>query len=680
MTVLNRSVVITHPLCLVAVLLMATVACEAPSDSSGPKTNGSAVLDELDTNGSAADTSGSTNVDSKGATDTMWPSVDAGPVEWDTQQPDPDTAINDIGQGSDVSEPIDGAQIPDVVEVSDVPILEDMPGPEDDGVSSPEDTQPEWGDAVDVSAPDVVVPPTDAGGSEDSGNNNPQGVDPPPGTGCDMPPLTPLAFTQLPGFAGSEDFAFDFDGNLVYTNNGNLIKKKKTGEKEVIVPNIGGTAGTAVLPNGNVVVAAGSKIVIAYKEGGYKTLLSGLAYPNGLDVDHENFIYVAEQNGGRLRRIDSETGEFEIITDDLYNPNGVAFAPGYKRVYVGSFGGGTVHYIDRYDDGSWGNPVLFAKINGDKTEVGPPPEPIDPPPIAFSPCDGKLVGDSCIDYAGYEGTCTGIGALLTCTKKEGAHKPQDVACTGKQAGAACSISLWGQPFYGTCANLGSVAECCKTTNKKGCAADPPCTDCVCEADAYCCQTAWDNICAGEAKGICADSCLCASGGSSSVSLSCVTKLDPIAFCDGLKVGDLCAYIETADKVLGGYCTNMTGTALGSPFPSSGVACVPPEYSKGKPTSGGGGGGGLDGLNVDECGNVYVSEYVVGYLWRIFPNGVIEKAAKLPSSWIPNLDFGRGIGGWDERTLYVMNLNGSNIYEVPIKFRGKEITMPLPKEP
>lgn len=673
MTVLNCSLIPTYRLFLIPSLLVAFTACEAPSDSSGAKTNGSAVLDEVDTTGNAAgDTSGGGTTDTAGV-DTMWPSVDTGPDEWDTQTPEPDSTT------PDVSEPADIVETPDLVPFPDIVVTDDVSDVGEDSGETATDV-PIHTDIADTSDPDVPTPPEDAGGAEDTGNNNPQGVDPPPGTGCDMPPLTPLAFTQLAGFAGSEDFAFDFDGNLVYTNNGNLIKKKKTGEKEVIVPNIGGTAGTAVLPNGNIVVAAGSKIVIAYKEGGYKTLLSGLAYPNGLDVDHENYIYVAEQNGGRLRRIDSETGEYEIIAEDLYNPNGVAFAPGYKRVYVGSFGGGTVHYVDRNDDGTWSAPVLFAKINGDKTEVGPPPEPVDPPPLEFSPCAGKTAGDGCIDYAGYEGLCSGAAGMLTCTKKEGAHKPQDVACAGKQSGNTCSISIWGQPFYGTCANLGTVAECCKTTNKKGCPADPPCTDCVCEADSYCCQTAWDNICAGEAKGICADSCLCASGGTSTVSLSCVTKLDPIAFCDGLQVGDLCAYIESADKVLGGYCTDMAGTALGAPFPTSGVACVPPEYSKGKPTSGGGGGGGLDGLNVDECGNVYVSEYVVGYLWRIFPNGVIEKAAKLPSSWIPNLDFGRGIGGWDDRTLYVMNLNGGNIYEVAAKFRGKEITMPLPKAP
>ncbi len=34
-------------------------------------------------------------------------------------------------------------------------------------------------------------------------------------------------------------------------------------------------------------------------------------------------------------------------------------------------------------------------------------------------------------------------------------------------------------------------------------------------------------------------------------------------------------------------------------------------------------GGIDGLGVDACGNVYASEYVVGNVWRITPDGTTE---------------------------------------------------------
>jgi len=71
-------------------------------------------------------------------------------------------------------------------------------------------------------------------------------------------------------------------------------------------------------------------------------------------------------------------------------------------------------------------------------------------------------------------------------------------------------------------------------------------------------------------------------------------------------------------------------------------------------------GGLDGLNVDECGNLYVTEYIQGIVYRIDPNEDVigspnaQVIANLPSSWIPNLHWGRSITnpGFDDRTLYV----------------------------
>ena len=114
------------------------------------------------------------------------------------------------------------------------------------------------------------------------------------------------------------------------------------GDPELFVPNVGFTAGMAYLSNGDLVVASVNEDAIwrIGPDGAGYTLLSGLNYPNGLDVDENDFIYIGEQSGSVLRKVDPDTGEFEILASGLCNPNGVSFGPGYQRVYVGSFGCG----------------------------------------------------------------------------------------------------------------------------------------------------------------------------------------------------------------------------------------------------------------------------------------------------------------------------------------------------
>jgi len=83
---------------------------------------------------------------------------------------------------------------------------------------------------------------------------------------------------------------------------------------------------------------------------------------------------------------------------------------------------------------------------------------------------------------------------------------------------------------------------------------------------------------------------------------------------------------------------------------------------------------FDGMGVDACGNVYVCDYGIINVYRISPDGeTIEIAADLspPSSWIPNMQWGSGLGGWDDMNLYVADISGA-VYEVdlgvPSKYR------------
>ena len=83
-------------------------------------------------------------------------------------------------------------------------------------------------------------------------------------------------------------------------------------------------------------------------------------------------------------------------------------------------------------------------------------------------------------------------------------------------------------------------------------------------------------------------------------------------------------------------------------------------------------GAFDGMGVDICGNVYVCDYGIINVYRISPDGAtIEIAVDLspPSSWIPNMQWGSGVGGWDDQTLYVIDISGA-VYETPVGVPSK----------
>jgi len=67
---------------------------------------------------------------------------------------------------------------------------------------------------------------------------------------------------------------------------------------------------------------------------------------------------------------------------------------------------------------------------------------------------------------------------------------------------------------------------------------------------------------------------------------------------------------------------------------------------------------LDGMAVDECGNLYVVR-MSGEIFRISTDDVVTHIAELPSEDVlaTAAHFGTGFGGWERGHLYVMNRRG-----------------------
>ena len=115
--------------------------------------------------------------------------------------------------------------------------------------------------------------------------------------------------------------------------------------------------------------------------------------------------------------------------------------------------------------------------------------------------------------------------------------------------------------------------CCEPSEVPGCD-DPDCMAAVCEADAFCCDTAWDELCVGEAIDLCPGvDCLPAQG--------CCAASD-VPGCDDPDVETcVCSFdtfcCETAwDDICVGGAEEACGLTCDEP-PPGGDCCVPGEY-------------------------------------------------------------------------------------------------------
>jgi sugar lactone lactonase YvrE len=135
--------------------------------------------------------------------------------------------------------------------------------------------------------------------------------------------------------------------------------------------------------------------------------------------------------------------------------------------------------------------------------------------------------------------------------------------------------------------------------------------------------------------------------------------EPTLSCPAMKEGESCS---VPGQFTGGTCKRIANvidcTKDTTIQPCNGQGCTSSEF-----------GGGIDGLGVDACGNVYATEYSYGNLWRISPQGKIEQLAKLPAMWIPNLKWGRGLGGFKRDVLFVADRDEGRLFAVSVGLPG-----------
>lgn len=466
--------------------------------------------------------------------------------------------------------------------------------------------------------------PDDTGDTDDTADTADSAVD--TATCDDISPL-PVSTTYVKGIQNSEDFTFDLEGNLININQrGALVKQSRTEDTEIILPNVGSSAGIRMLPNGDVAFNnVGTNTIDRITMAGERSLiLGGLNYPNGLALGMDGWLYVAENGAGRVRRVDPETGDNEILAEGLYQPNGVAFAHDFNTLYVGSFGGGVVYALDRNEDESFGK----ARIYGTTPEA---------PGVPKDDCYDLSLGDACfISGTGGVGTCEDHDGTSLCTVTR-----DTAACTDKVVGDACVTELLGETLDSSCIDTAGTGEvyCSRVATER--------MDACATAGLY-------GICEyGGVEGYCYPEW---EGG-----LACINNNEAndmyTADCHTRAVNDACV-VENPAGPDTGVCTDYS--AYGYPD----LYCVPAWYGSG------GGHGGLDAISADACGNVYASEYTIGKIWRFASEGAeAEEVVQLNSGWIPNMHFGLGVGGWEKNELYVMNLDRPGVYALEVGVEG-----------
>ncbi len=425
----------------------------------------------------------------------------------------------------------------------------------------------------------------------------------------------------------SEDFAFDAEGWVWHVDDrGNLVKDDYLGNREIIRPSVGSVAGTRFLPDGDLVVAnvsTGSVDRIT-PEGGSSTIMSGLSYPNGLEVGKDGLVYVSDQTQGKVFQIDPDSGAYTAIAEDLYSPNGVTFSPDGETLYVGSFGGGVVFRVQRDGAGGWKPADAYAGLTGTLDKYAPP-------------CDGRAEGDLCFKTGdGGPGICS---ASETDGELECVHEVDTAACEGLSEGDACTTSLLDESYLSQCVEGDEGEIFCPATEAErlGTCDDTLYEPCRIDGDDGYCYESFEDV------------------------MICITNeevYDMYYTCDGMSEGDNC--------ITGNPAVPGAGTCVDySEYGYTEMLCLPSSYYTSPD-----GGGGFDAIGTDECGNVYIGEYVTAKVYRWVEGGEdYEIVMDLDSGWIPNMHWGVGVGGWQKDYLYIMDRGRGGLYGLDMNLYG-----------
>lgn len=188
-----------------------------------------------------------------------------------------------------------------------------------------------------------------------------------------------LKFTEGPLWRPDGTLVFvDLSGDAVYqVDLKDGLKSRKPGEGvKVLREKAGGPAGTAVDAQGRLLHAQfNGSVVRVNADGSVEVIadqLSGkkLNQPNDLVVRSDGSIFFTDFGKGAtddrikssgLYRIDP-AGALHQLTTDIVSPNGLAFSPDERVLYVALYAAAQLRAYDVAQDGTLSNPRVFAEV------------------------------------------------------------------------------------------------------------------------------------------------------------------------------------------------------------------------------------------------------------------------------------------------------------------------------
>jgi sugar lactone lactonase YvrE len=388
---------------------------------------------------------------------------------------------------------------------------------------------------------------------------------------------------------------------------------------------------------GNYVAFSEGNLVRIDKDGRRELWASGFDETAGMAMLPDGSLVVADVTAGALRRV-YPNGASEIVLGGLRYPNGVDIGPDV-HVYVVEIGIGGVRRVNP-ETGEF--TVVALGLYG-------------PNGVAFGNDPGVMYVSSFGGGGVYKVELPSSGALGRTTilaRLPGATLPEArLDCSQRQLGGACD----SEGVQGKCEQLGNVIACIVTEQlAPGTSSSHPCADmkqgerCHADFDVF---GAFPGVCEGSADGAlaCVNPCAAANDGKE---------------CQlGSRIGECfqesCLLACAADTV-------DEGCRLGE---EKGECARTPDGAECKAKQTAAVGSGVDGIGVDACGNVYADEFGAGIVWRISPKGKVERVAQLPSSWIPNVKWGRGLGGFEKDVMFVADRNQGRLFAIQVGIAG-----------
>lgn len=358
---------------------------------------------------------------------------------------------------------------------------------------------------------------------------------------CTVQPRLPVEATTWLGDAhhGREpehgaELVFDGNGNLLGVDRaGNVYRESRDGARTILAQKAVRNARAAVLLSTGELVIADSglgSLTAVYPGGEVRTLVPHLDFPNGLEVDQRDRLYISELLTQTIRRYDPATGTSTVVARSVgAAPGTLAFSPDERTLYVSDAQDGSVRALEVTASGGLGAPRIFLEgssssglpcsggrpgaacvargINGicEEGEDGQLTCRVE------QSCEGAEVGDHCRGDFFSPGVCSGEPPFLFCS-------PPD-PCEGRRAGQRCidefglslgaCLELPGQPLScgrtDSCAGLLPGDQCFDTFGTSGvCEVQLGTTELYCAAGSPCVGLGEGDRCRpfGGGEGVC----------------------------------------------------------------------------------------------------------------------------------------------------------------------------------